>query len=240
MRGRSRGSAWTLAWGAAAAALYLAAGAYVWPRIPVRLLYEGEAPPLPYRWVRPPANLPEPNQPPEPGAGAIPFTPDGSQSASILTDDGQAAVIFRSGAIGPHAGATSVQVTITPLDPARVAPAPPGLRFDGNAYRMEAVYRDGTPISLAKPVTSVLRYPKHATMLLRSTGDGWSPLDAHLVAGALQVFASTDHLGVFVAAAPAASQGIPWLAVAAGAAAVGALAAAVAARAWRRARPRKR
>ncbi len=229
-----------LVWGAVAAALYLAAGAYVWPRVPVRLLYEGEAPPLPYRWVRPPATLAEPNQPPESGAGAIPLTPDGSQSASILTDDGQAAVIFRSGAIAPRAGVTSVQATITPLDPARVAAPPPGLRFDGNAYRMEATYRDGTPISLAKPATAVLRYPRHATMLLRSAPDGWSQLDAHLVAGALQVFASTDHLGVFVAAAPAVSQGIPWTYVAAGAAVLGVL-AAVAARGWRRrAGPRKR
>src|SRR5437879_11455028 len=79
--------AWMLLWGAAAAALYLAAGAYVWTRVPVRLLYEGEAPPPPYRWVRPPANLPEPNQPPESGTGTIPLTPAGSQSASVLTDD---------------------------------------------------------------------------------------------------------------------------------------------------------
>jgi len=231
-----------LAWGAAAAALYLAAGAYVWPGIPVRLLYEGEAPPLPYRWVRPPANLPEPNQRPESGSGTIPFTPDGSQSASILTDDGQAAVIFRSGAIVPRAGVTSAAVTIIPLDPARVAPAPPGLRFDGNAYRMEAVYRGGTPITLAKPVTAVLRYPRHARMLLRSTGGGWSPLDAHLVAGALQVFASTDRLGVFVAAGPAVSGGIPWPAVATGAAVVGVVLAAITAlrRRRRRAEPRRR
>ncbi len=239
---RRQASGWTLAWGAAAAALYLVAGAYVWPRIPVRLLYEGEAPPLPYRWVRPPANLPEPNQPPESGTGAIPFTPDGSQSASILTDDGQAAVIFRSGAIVPRAGGTSAAATITPLDPAGVAPAPPGLRFDGNAYRMAAVYRGGTPVTLAKPVTVVLRYPRHGPMLLRSRGDGWSPLDAHVVAGALQVFASTDRLGVFVAAAPAVSGGIPWLAVAAGAAAVGVILAAIATlrRGQRRAGPQRR
>ncbi|TMJ15557.1 MAG: hypothetical protein E6H02_01815, partial [Bacillati bacterium ANGP1] len=142
-----------LLWGAAAAALYLAAGAYVWTRIPVRLLYEGEAPPPPYRWVRPPANLPEPNQPPESGTGAIPLAPNGSQSASVLADDGQAAVIFRFGAIAPRAGATTVTVNIVPLDPATMSPPPPGLRVDGNAYRMEATYQGGAPISLAQPVT---------------------------------------------------------------------------------------
>jgi hypothetical protein len=222
-----------LFWGAAAAALYLAAGAYVWTRVPVRLLYEGEAPPPPYRWVRPPANLPEPNQPPEAGTGTIPLTPDGSPSASVLTDDGQSAVIFRFGAIVPRAGATSVQVSIIPLDPGTMAPPPPGLRFDGNAYRMQATYPDGTPINLAQPVTVVLRYPRHATMLLRSTGNGWSRLDAHVVAGALQIFASTDRLGVVVAAAPVTSQSTAWWGYIAGGAAVLGVLAAIAAR-WRR------
>jgi hypothetical protein len=219
-----------LLWGAAAAALYLAAGAYVWTRVPVRLLYEGEAPPPPYRWVRPPANLPEPNQPPETGTGTIPLAPAGSQSASVLTDDGQSAVIFRFGAIVPRAGAASVQVSIIPLDPATIAPPPPGLRFDGNAYRMEATYPDGTPISLAQPVTVVLRYPRHATMLLRSTGNGWSRLDAHVVAGALQIFASTDRLGVFISAAPVTSQSTAWWGYIAGGAAVLGVLAAIAAR----------
>jgi hypothetical protein len=219
-----------LLWGAAAAALYLAAGAYVWTRVPVRLLYEGEAPPPPYRWVRPPANLPEPNQPPEAGTGTIPFTPDGSQSASVLTDDGQSAVIFRFGAIVPRVGATSVKVSIIPLDPGTMASPPPGLRFDGNAYRMQAAYPDGIPISLAQPVTVVLRYPRHATMLLRSTGNGWSRLDAHVVAGALQIFASTDRLGVLVAAAPVTSQSTAWWGYIAGGAAVLGVLAAIAAR----------
>ena len=236
MGGRRWATAWALLGGVAATALYLAAGMYVWARIPVRLLYEGEAPPPPYRWVRPPANLPEPNQPPESGAGAIPLTPNGSQSASVLTDDGQAAVIFRFGAIAPRAGATTVTVTIVPLDPAPLSPPPPGLRVDGNAYRMEAAYQGGPPISLTQPVTVVLRYPRHATMLLRSTGDGWSRLDAHIVAGALQIFASTDHLGVFIAAAPMTSPPVAWLGyVAGGAAALGVL-AAVAARALGRRR----
>ena len=210
-----------LAWGLVAAICYLVVGAQVWPVHPLRLLYEGEAPPLPYRWVRPPANLPEPNQPPSPGSGEIPLTPTGSQSASILTDDGQAALILRFGAIAPRAGATAVKVTITPLDPRSIAPPPADMVFDGNAYRMEATYNTGGPVTLVKPVTPVLRYPKHATVLLRSSGSGWVAQETHVVAGSLQMFGPTDALGVFVAAAPPSVSPAPWARYAVGAAAAG-------------------
>ncbi len=210
-------------WGVLAAACYLAAGAFVWSAVPLRILYEGEAPPLPYRWIHPPANLPEPNQPPTPGAGKIALTPTGSQSSSVLTDDGQAALILRFGAIAPRSGASSVDVKITPLDPGAVSPAPSGLRFDGNAYRMEATYNTGDPVTLLKPVTPVLRYPKHATRLLRSSGSGWMSLETHVVAGSLQLFGPSDRLGVFVAAAPPGGAPPSWgryAAVAAGIAGV--------------------
>ena len=227
---RDRGSqtrTWGLAWGLAAAVCYIVVGAQVWPANPLRLLYEGEAPPLPYRWVRPPANLPEPNQPPAPGVGDVPLTPTGSQSASILTDDGQAALILRFGAISPRAGASTVTVRITPLDPRSVAPPPGNLAFDGNAYRMEATYNTGGPANLVKPVTPVLRYPKHATVLLRSTGSGWIAQETHIVAGSLQLFGPTDALGVFVAAAPPRTPPNPWTRYAAVAAAAAGLVIAV-------------
>jgi hypothetical protein len=197
------------AWGLAAAICYLVVGTQVWPSNPLRLLYEGEAPPLPYRWVRPPANLPEPNQPPASGVGEIALTPTGSQSASVLTDDGQAALILRFGAIAPRAGASTVTVRITPLDPRSAAP-PPNLVIDGNAYRMEATYNTGEPVTLVKPVTPVLRYPKHATVLLRSSGSGWVAVESHVVAGSLQLFGPSDMLGVFAAAAPRGTSPLPW------------------------------
>src|SRR5712692_3991915 len=97
-RGATR---WGLVVGLAATALYLVAVEYTWRLAPSRILYEGEAPPLPYRWVHPPPNLTEDNQPPEPGAGSIALSPEGSQSTSVVTGDGQSGVIFRFGAIAP-------------------------------------------------------------------------------------------------------------------------------------------
>jgi hypothetical protein len=228
-----------LAWGLAAAICYLVVGAQLWPAHPLRLLYEGEAPPLPYRWVRPPANLPEPNQPPSSGAGEIPLTPTGSQSASILTDDGQAALILRFGAIAPRAGASAVTVKITPLDPRSIAPPPDKLVFDGNAYRMEATYNTGGPATLVKPVTPVLRYPKHATVLLRFSGSGWVAQETHIVSGSLQLFGPTDALGVFVAAAPPNAPPASWGRYAVAAATAGLVIALAAAVLLRRRRGRR-
>lgn len=228
--------------GGIAVTLYLVAGAVTWPMVPLRILYEGSAPPLPYRWVRPPATLPEPNQTAEPGAGSVAIDAGRSSSTSVVTGDGQAGVIFRAGAIAPRAGATAALVKITALDPATIAPPGNGLQFDGNGYRVEAVYDTGGPVALRTPVTVVLRYPRHATALLRSAGRGWTPLKAHLVPGALQVFAASDGLGVFVVGAPGAASTVPWgVYVAVGAAVVGALVALVAsARARRRPGPPRR
>lgn len=226
---RRVGNLRVLALGIAAGACYLAAGTLVWPAVPLKILYEGEAPPLPYRWVHPPANLPEPNQPPTPGSGTIALTPTGSQSASVLTDDGQAAIILRFGAIAPRDGASSVTVRIIPLDPATLPAPPPGMRFDGNAYRMDAVYDTGGPITLRTSATPVLRYPKHATVLLRFSGSGWTSLETHVVGGSLQLFGPTDTLGTFVAAAPPTAAPAPWATYAPVAAAIaGVLAALVA------------
>ncbi len=215
-------------------ASYAAAALYAWPLVPVRPLlvpvrplYDGVAPPLPYRWIHPPANLAAGNQAPEPGTGTITFAPDGSASASVLTNDAQAGLIFSRGGVAPRPGVTSARASIVPVDPNSVAPPPPGLRFDGNAYRMEARYSTGEPVALLRPVTPVLRYPVHATVLLRSDGRGWVPLDgSKRVEESLQVFARSDQLGVFVAAGPAGPAGTPWIAYAAGGAGVIAAAAA--------------
>jgi hypothetical protein len=196
--------------GLAAAALYLLVAPAVWHHFPARLLYEGEAPPAPYRWVQPPPELARDNQAPSGGSGEIGLNAFGSGSASILTDDAQAGVIFPHDAVAPKPGATAAVVRVTPVDPATVAPPPRGLVFDGNGYRVEAAYRGDGPVVLHRPVTPVLRYPRHATVLLRWSGGAWTPLDTKRVQAALQIFAASDRLGVFVAARPRGGGALPW------------------------------
>ncbi|HEV2438907.1 MAG TPA: hypothetical protein VGX97_02445 [bacterium] len=198
------------AWGLAAALLYLLVAPAVWRDVPARLLYEGEAPPAPYHWVHPPPDLARDNQPPSGGTGQIGLNATGSGSASILTDDAQAGVIFAHDAVAPKPGVTAAVVRITPVDPATVAPPPAGFVFDGNGYRVEAIYQNDGPIDLRRPVTPVLRYPRHATVLLRWSSGRWTMLDTKRVQAALQIFAASDRLGVFVAARPAGSGAGSW------------------------------
>ncbi len=188
-----------LAWGVAAALLYVITAVSVSRVMPIRILYEGEAPPVPYRWVAPPPPLAASNMPPQSGAASVPV---GVQPGQTITGDGQAVVVFPEGAIPPRQGESQADVKITPLDPSTVAPPPRGMRFDGNAYRVEAVYSvSRTPVVLSKSATVVLRYPVHSTDLLRYAGE-WATLRGQVVQATLQVFATTDRLGVFVAVAP--------------------------------------
>jgi len=187
-------------WGVTAALAYIGAVAVAWP-VPVRLLYDGLAPLPPYRWVHPPAERASDNQAPQLGTGTITFGPSGSRAAEVATGDDQALVTFPQSVIAPRSGAPSVKVVITPLDPATVAPAPNGQRFDGNAYRIEANYATSAePVILSGPVTVVLRYPVHGTLICRFTDPGWKTLPTNRFDGSQQVLANSDGLGIFVAA----------------------------------------
>src|SRR3989441_7965037 len=127
-----------MAWGIAAALLYVIWGVLVARVLRVRILHEGEAPPVPYRWVAPPPALAGSNLPPETGAATVPV---GQNPGQVITGDGQCVVGFPEGSIGPREGESQANVKITPLDPSNGAPPLLGMRFDGNSYRVEALYR---------------------------------------------------------------------------------------------------
>ncbi|HLY22812.1 MAG TPA: hypothetical protein VKT83_10140 [bacterium] len=151
----------------------------------------------------PPPDLRRGNQLPTPGTASIPLTVAGSGSASISTDDAQVAVVVPEAAFAGRADETSVQVRITPVDPKSLSSPPPGLRFDGNGYAIVAAYARSRELAvLRKPATIVLRYPMHATILMRNIGQEWRPLPANTVPSTLQIFATTNAWGTFIAAAP--------------------------------------
>ncbi|HEX2711557.1 MAG TPA: hypothetical protein VHM88_04945, partial [Candidatus Acidoferrales bacterium] len=168
------------AWGAAAAILYLiiAVASSRWAGLPARILYDGFAPLTPYRWVHPQPELARDNQPPEPGTGDVPFGPEGLSPLSVTTGDGQAAAIFSEKTVAPRAGQTALRITLVPLDPAAVAAAPTGLRFDSNAYRIDASYvPSGGPVTLRARATVVLRYATVAAGIVHLSGTAWTALE---------------------------------------------------------------
>jgi hypothetical protein len=203
LTGRSHG--WSrLAWGVVVVAAYIAAVGMSAPRgWPARLLFDGVGPPNPYRWVSPPPDRAVSNQPPMAARRTAKLTSKGSFGLSAVTGDGQASLVAPQGAFPIELGQRSVLITITPSDPAPLGDPLAGLLYQGNAYTFDAKYQpSGQPAPLVKPVSVLLQYPVHATVILRRDGDRWTALKTTTVPASLQVFADTQKLGVFVAAGP--------------------------------------
>lgn len=236
-----------IAFGLAAAAVY-AAAAFVLATtgiVPIRPLYDGLAPPVPYRYVKPPADLADANERPLAGKSKLELGEKGSTARTVGTADGQMLVVFADGAVPSRTGESEVNVDIDPIDPTPLPQAPPGLRIDGNAYVVSASYgKSGKRAEIREPVTVVLRYPIHATHMLARQSRGWRKLKTESAAASLQLFAETPKLGTFAAAgAPARSRA--WIAYVAAAAGVlagfaGYLTGRRRARKRQRRRPRRR
>lgn len=215
MRGREAAPfAWVAACGLLAVAAYLAAASSTLGsgRLPLRPFFDGTAPPAPYRWVNPPADLKAGNQPPLPGNGTVTLGAKGSEQATVPTDDGQALVVFYQGSIRARAGETQATVTIEPLDPAKIGPPPEGVRYDGNAYRMSATYaKSGAPAEFGADSCPAEQQPKLCpTIVLRSAlgarglyirdGSAWTKVVATPAPASQQIFGESPALGTFVAA----------------------------------------
>ena len=222
------GRRWVSCVGVTASALYLIALTMGWLH-PVLLLYDGPAPLPPYRWVSPPRDAAADNQRPASGTAVVTLGVLESMPGDASTEDEQAVISFAEGTFAKRSHESAVKVRLTPIDPLTVAPPPKGLRFDGNAYRIVAVYpASGGQAGLTKHAIVVLRYPLHATVMLRSSRAAWASLPTTRFGESQQLAANTDQLGVFVAAAPAGIAALspgPWVAAIA---AAGALVLAVA------------
>jgi len=224
-RGERRWVFWA---GVTASVLYLTALTLGWLH-PALLLYDGPAPLPPYRWVSPSRDAAAGNQRPASGTAVVTLGALESMPGDASTEDEQAVISFAEGTFAKRSDESAVTVRLTPVDPLTVAPAPRGLRFDGNAYRIVASYpKSRHPAGLTKHAIVVLRYPVHATVMLRSSREGWASLPTTRFDVSQQLAANTDQLGVFVAAAPAGIAALsprPWVAAIA---AAGALVLAVA------------
>ena len=191
---------------AAAAAVYLIASVVTITATGHRFrpLYEGIGPSAPYRWVHPPAAFKSTNITPVAVTQTLQLTSAGSEQSGAATIDGQLVLSLPAGAIPPARSNQSVDLTITPVDPVKLAPLPPGLYSDGNAYRITAVYQPTkTAIpAAAKPIDAVLRTPVSSAALLASTdGKSWVRVaDQHIPTQAA-VATTFTNFGYLLAAA---------------------------------------
>jgi len=221
--------------GVIAIALYVVAVAIT--HVPVRPLYDGSGPPLPYNWVKPPSGFK--NKKPRPFSQNVDIGSKGTVGANLATSDGQAVLIAQEGSFAKHGADTSVRFRFVPLDPAKITPvAKPSPQ--GNAYAITAKYLpSGAAASPQKDVTVLLRYPAQATTILRLTNGSWTQLKAQNLASTLQIYANTNELGTFVAAGGRNNTKILWY-ITGGVSFVAANLGLILGLRERRARPRRR
>ena len=155
--------------------------------VPGRPLYDGFAPPPPYRWVSPPPDLAASNQAPEAVTYPIALQPDGSGVAAVSTPDLQVSLVFQPGAIAAEQGQSSADITVSPQDPGVFGAPPAGMEVRGNVYQVGATYQPGgTPVSAFDPKVQVaLAYPapvnpagENREVLYSTDGQQWTRLES--------------------------------------------------------------
>ncbi|MGH2758634.1 MAG: hypothetical protein ACRDKJ_03615 [Actinomycetota bacterium] len=229
-------------WGVVAVGTYVAT-ALVASRnatLPTAPVFDGLAPPVPYRYVNPPADLAEENEPPLRAVGTLKLADAGSRARTVATADGQMLVVFADDAVASREGEDEVTVRITPLDPGPLPEPPGGLVVSGNAYGVDARYtRSRDRAELEVPATVVIRYAQHGRDVLHLRGRSWRSLETERAEASFQLFAEASELGMFTAA------GVPersrtWIAFAVAGAGLVAGAAGYLTGRRRRGRPQRR
>jgi hypothetical protein len=183
-----------------------------------RPLLDGLAPPTPYRWVNPPADLAASNRAPASTRFTVKLTAGGSQLGAFSTSDGQVNLVLSEGAVPARPGQTGVEVAVDPVDPATLGPVPAGLVGAGNAYRIQASYRpSGERVEALGGQSSIgLVYPLLATavadpgghvVLSSADGRAWERLDSTDTPATHQVSARLPGTGYVQVGVPPAAGG---------------------------------
>jgi hypothetical protein len=168
--------------------------------VPGVVLADGTLPPLPYRYLHPPAALAGNNKPPSGGARVLPVDYMRASSFGAFSQDTQVGVTGPRGTFAVKQAATAVELHMTPADtpsglPAQVAP-------DSNAYRITATEQpDGSAVRLAKAVNVVLRWPHIPIAMYRYQNGSWHQVcssDTGVLTSSI-LSCPTKKLGLFVA-----------------------------------------
>jgi len=170
-----------------------------------RPLYDGFTPPPTYHWVNPPADFKAGNPKALAGKQDFDLGPNAAGQLEAATDDAQVLLTFSKSAVPAHASDSGLTIAIDPLDPEKLSPLPPGVRTDGNAYKVTMTYRpsgDAAP-AFAQPGNIFISYPTSADRIEYSAdGKTWEELKATRVGSNLQLGAVFTKAGYYEAAGP--------------------------------------
>jgi hypothetical protein len=200
--------------GVGAAVAYVALAAISGHLSPLarRPLLDGFVAPPPYRWVSPPPSLASGNKRPSVGSFTVDFSAQtGSQAGVFSTNDLQASIVLADGAFPPAAGQSSIHLTITPMTPSAVGPAPAGMVIAGNVYRFQAVLQPSgqEETTIASSSQLVLAYPSipnpstsRHTLLSSADGKSWQSVGGSIdTIAQQQVLAKVRMLGFYAVGA---------------------------------------
>jgi hypothetical protein len=153
--------------------------------------------PVAYRWVSPPPEAAGGNKQPSSGVFQLPISGGSSVPKTFFTSDGQVTLIFNRGAVRED-GVDSVEVDVTPLDPATLSALPDGLTPFGNAVQVKA----DDMANFDASVRAVVLYPEtillHATsheLMWSADGQSWQQLKTAESLAQQQVQASVPGPG---------------------------------------------
>lgn len=149
---------------------------------PLLPLFDGLAPPPPYRWVEPPPEVAADNQLPTSAQREAPLGPEGSPFLNVTPEDGQAVVVLGAGALLPNPPETGVRVAVTPHDADTLGDLPDGLIAASNAYELVVTYQpSGAALTTVRPSDassiSLTGAGLSDVMLFSPGGDAWTRMD---------------------------------------------------------------
>lgn len=202
----TRSTSLRLLLGVGLAALYIVVAATTtsWAPGETRPLFDGfGSHPGQYGWVNPPREFAEGNRPPDDATAEIVFAAGASSPAKAESRDGQVLAGLDEGSVAAHPPDTAARIVATPLDSAKLGPLPPGLRAEGNAYRVQVVHlpSQAPATGLTKAGTLGLTSAAPAdTMLFSPDGARWQTSPAEPVAQGNGLVGPLAETGYFVTA----------------------------------------
>ena len=179
---------------------------------PVLPLFDGFAPPVPYNWVSPPAELAASNSAPKGIEREVTLGAEGTDSTNVSTEDGQMIVGLDKGSVPPLQPETAAKVTIAPLDPATLGPLPAGLRAVSNAYRVVLRYvpsQADIPRLTVKGTVALTAAEAGDRLLYSSDGAQWQEREFRPFGQDNGVFSELETGGYFLVASSTVPQHSP-------------------------------